>query len=260
MASFDIPLKLYMSAPVHAVRTTDSLDEAQRRLRDHRISALAVVDERDRIVGVLSRSDLLRVGRREAGSQHRAALLNLPDRPVEEVMTGGLFSLGPDDPLEEAARIMVQERVHRIFVVQAGDVPRGVVSTRDVMQAIADKRMGTPISEYMSSPLFTIRAQEPISLASDRLEKAHVTGLVVVEDGWPVGVFTQEDALASRGMVRTTRVDDVMDPAILILDGETPLYRAAQQAAAMDVRRVVVTVRGRPEGILTGIDFAGAAA
>ena len=51
-----------------------------------------------------------------------------------------------------------------------------------------------------------------------------------------------------------------MSPSILLLDGQTPIHRAAAQARATRVRRVVALENGRPRGILTGLDFAKAAA
>lgn len=44
----------------------------------------------------------------------------------------------------------------------------------------------------------TIDIQQPPSAALDLLERYHVTGLIITEDGHPVGMFTQVNALASR--------------------------------------------------------------
>lgn len=50
------------------------------------------------------------------------------------------------------------------------------------MRAVLKKRVSNPLSEYMSSPAFTVRASEPISLATERLKRARVSGLVVVDE------------------------------------------------------------------------------
>ena len=78
-------------------------------------------------------------------------------------------------------------------------------------------------------------------------------------DGWPVGVFTQREALEARHQARKTPVDEVMNPAMLSLEADTPLHRAAAQAEALRVRRVIVVRNRQIEGILTGVDFARAA-
>jgi CBS domain-containing protein len=86
-----------------------------------------------------------------------------------------------------------------------------------------------------------------------------VSGLAVLDDGWPVGVFTQEEALEARDQPRDTPVETAMNPAMLALEAETPLHRAAAQAEALRVRRIIVVRGTRLEGILSGLDFARAA-
>ena len=79
----------------------------------------------------------------------------------------------------------------------------------------------------------------------------------MVDGIWPVGVFAQPDALRARGLDADTRVEDAMDPRVLALPGDIPLRRAATQAIAMGVRRILVVGTGL-EGIVSGLDFARA--
>ncbi|MCG8417695.1 MAG: CBS domain-containing protein [Proteobacteria bacterium] len=257
MSNFTMPVSLYMSAPIHAIVSGDTLQSAYRHLREFAVSSLAVLDDKGLLSGVISRTDLLRVGRYQAGSRRDAGLLTLPDRAVDDLMTRDVLTVAPNDGVDVACQAMIRRGVHRVFVTNKG-VVEGVFSTREVMQAIADKRLNTPIGDCMSKPLFTIRAQEPISLATERLEKARITGLVVVEDDWPVGVFTQVEALASRDMPRQTAVEVAMNAAIICMPIDTRMFRAAQQALAMRVRRIIVSKKRDMEGIVTGIDFARA--
>jgi predicted transcriptional regulator len=247
-----------MRSPVHTVRSDDNLQQVQDQLNGLSISSLAVIDADEELVGVISQTDLIRVGRRQAGSRGKAALLTLPNKLVSRRMTSEVFTVDPNDPISLAAKRMVERHVHRVYVLAARKLV-GVLSTRDVMLAIRDKRVNAPILEWMSSPVFTIRAEEPVALATERLEKAHVTGLAVVEESWPVGVFTQREALEARDRTRDTPVEAVMNPAVLALEADTPLHRAAAQAEAMRVRRVIVVQGRRIQGILTGLDFARAA-
>lgn len=258
MSSFTIPVDLYMKAPVHTARTSDTLQLANERMNSLAISSLAITDREDRLAGVLSRTDLLRVGRYLAGTRPKAELLVLPNQPIEEVMTRDVVTVTPDETVEQACNLMVRRQVHRIFVVADGLA--GVFGTRDAMEAVRDKRLNKPIEALMSRPLFTVRASEPISLATERLEKARITGLVVVEDDWPVGVFTQVEALQSRAMTRDTRIDEVMNPAILCMPLDTRAFRAAEQALAMNVRRIIACDKREMVGIVSGIDFVRAAA
>lgn len=259
MPHFELPVELFMAAPVHCVSPDDDLNTVQERLLALSISSLAVVEGDAKLRGVISLTDLIRIGRRESGSHGKAALLTLPQRAVADVMSSDVVSISPQDSISLAARKMVEGHFHRVFIEDAGRLV-GMLSTRDIMLAIRDKRVQQPVDQWMSSPVFTIRVQEPTSLATERLEKAHVTGLVAVDDGWPVGIFAQREALEAKDLPRDTPVEDVMSSAFLALNAGTLLHRAAHQAAGLRVRRVVVVRNRRIDGILTGIDFARAAA
>lgn len=260
MSNFKIPVELYMSAPVHTIAPQQDLRVAQELLSALEVSSLAVVDDDSgQLVGVISMTDLIRVGQRQTGSRAKSNLLILPNAEVAGSMTRSVVCVSPDECLDEAARKMAKGRFHRVYVVRDRKLI-GVLSTRDIMLAIRDKRVSKPIGDWMSSPAFTIRCDEPISLATGRLERAGVTGLIVLDHDWPVGLFTQREALESRDESRDTPVEDVMTSAMLALETTTPLHRAAAQAAALHVRRVIAVENRRIEGILTGLDFARAAA
>jgi signal-transduction protein with cAMP-binding, CBS, and nucleotidyltransferase domain len=136
----------------------------------------------------------------------------------------------------------------------------GVTSTKDVMRAVRDRRVTTPIRQLMTDAVITVEFDDTVSVALERLEKARISGLVVVEDDWPIGVFTQIEALESKDVAHDTPVEEVLSPAMLCLDVATPLHRAAAHAGAMDVRRIIAVHDRRIEGILSGIDFARAVA
>jgi predicted transcriptional regulator len=258
MSISNVPVAQYMSSPVHSIGCRENLDAAHGLLDGLAVSSLAVTRDDGTLTGVISMTDLIHVGRVQAGSSAKAALLTLPNRPVSKFMTRDVATVTPDASIGLAASKMVEGHFHRVYIESNGR-PAGVLSTRDVMLAIRDKRTRTPISRWMSSPTFTIRANEPISLATDRLERAHISGLVVVEDGWPVGIFSQREALEARDCPRDTRVDEVMSSAMLALDVDTPLHRAAAQAAQLRVRRIIAVKHQAIEGILTGIDLARSA-
>ena len=59
---------------------------------------------------------------------------------VSEIMTPVAFSVGPDDSLKELAEFLVRGRIHRAVVVE-GDRLRGIVSSADVLRAVADGRL-----------------------------------------------------------------------------------------------------------------------
>lgn len=259
MTNFAMPVSLYMSEPVLTVSESTPLAEVHRILTEHHVSCVPVLDAAGAAVGVLSRTDLLRVGRLTTKTHGREPLLTLPDQTAREQMHTGVITVTPDTQVGQAANVLVKRRIHRVFVEDGGRMV-GVLSTKEILLAIRDKRVTTPISEAMSSPVFTIPTTAPLSLATDRLAKAHVSGLVVIDENeWPVGTFTQTEALLARDVHTDTPVEEVMSYAMLCLDVRTPMHRAAAQAHATHARRVLAVEDRRVKGILTGLDFARAA-
>lgn len=255
---FDKPVTEYMTSHVASVGPDASLTVVARTLDERNISAVPVVTATGALSGVLSRTDLLRVGRIQAGSHRKSSVLTLPQKSASDLVRGSSrkpLSINPTTSLRDAARMIAQERVHRLFVVDDNRLT-GVISTLDLMTAVRDARLELPITDIMSKPLFTIGVQQPISAAVERLEAARVTGLVVVEDGFPVGLFTQLEAMQSRDLPRDTRVEEVFDPAMLCLPVTTKVFRAAEQAHRLNVRRVLPCTDREAVGIVTGFDFA----
>lgn len=257
MSHFASPVDQHASRPVHAVRPEWQLSEALELMTAKGVSSLAVTDGNNRLLGVVSRTDILREARRAAGENGGAGGIEIPRTAVARAMTTEPLSVPTGSTVQEAAAKMVAKRVHRIFVTDAEELA-AVLTTRDLMDAIALKRVNKEIGRYASSPVFTIRATEGLSLATERLEKARVSGLVVLDGDWPVGIFAQREALAAKDLKADTPVEAVMSPSILLLDATTPLHRAAAQARATRVRRVVALESGKTAGILTGLDFARA--
>lgn len=250
MANFEMPVAEYMTSPVETIRIGESLVAANELFSAQGISALGVVDDKGVLKGVVSRTDLLHAAVYTAGETFR-----VPDRPVEEIMKSPVLSVPPDVHLSKVAKIMLGNHVHRVFVTTNGRA-EGVVSTRDLMRAVREKRVKTPISSIASGSVVKVKADDPVALAVDRLDLSNKHGLVVVEGEFPVGIFDQTCALDSRRLPPQTAVEHAMNVRILILPAEMSLSRAAQQALSMNVRRILIENDRGVTGIVGGLDFA----
>lgn len=259
MSHLAAPCNTYFSSPVLSVSPDADINHAYQAMMEADCGCVAVL-RAGKLEGVLTRTDLLKIGTREAGLNAKASLVTLPHRAVEDLMTRDIVTVREEEPLRVAAQRMVERRIHRVFVVNEGGEPLGVVSTRDLMLAVRDQKGHRTVEEFMSCPAFTIRADEHVSEAVARLERAHISGLAVVDNGWPVGVFTQRDALLFQSVSRSTPVEECMDPSVLVVPPTTLMHRAAAQAAAMRTRRILVAKGDEMVGVLTGLTFARAVA
>jgi len=63
---------------------------------------------------------------------------HLGERTVGEAMTPSVWSLESATPVQQAARLMLDNRIHRVLVVDDGMLV-GIVSASDIVRAVADK-------------------------------------------------------------------------------------------------------------------------
>lgn len=250
-------IQAFMTASVVTVRAEASLADVGRILEKERISCVPVVGPNGAPMGAVSRTDLLEQGRRHSAG-HGGAVAPTPLATAGGIVKRPLITATPDSTLSAAAARMVKDRVHRLFVEEAGALV-GVFSTLDLLGAIKSARVTLPVEKVMSQPAFTIEVGATLAHATDRLARAHVTGLAVVdEDGWPLGTFSQVDALAAKDLPGETPLEDAMCHAMACVHTGTPLYRAAAIAHATRSRRVLVTQHREVVGVVTGLDFARA--
>ncbi len=147
-----------MVSPVITVNSTASVKEVAQRLLDHHISALPVVDDAGKLVGLVSESDLMR--RADLGTErHRAwwlaALFAEEDalaaeyvkahsHKVADVMTKRVIMAAPDTPLGEIAGLLEKHSIKRVPIVENGALV-GIVSRANLIQALAADRKGLEI-------------------------------------------------------------------------------------------------------------------
>jgi CBS domain-containing protein len=252
---FSEPVVTYMTRDPEVAHADTPVDQLARTMHARSISGLPIVDAKHHVIGVVTRTDLIRVGLLQAGARHASPAMALPARRASDVMTHGAECVPSDAPLHEAAARMVDRSIHRVFVTE-GDRLAGVLCAIDLTGAVRDAKLTAPISSIMTSPIMTVEARTPLGHATELLDRAGVTGLIVTEEAQPIGVFTQLDALAARDLPRATPIEDLYDAAVMCLPGEMKLSRVAAHAADTRVRRVVVCSAREAVGIVSATDFA----
>jgi CBS domain-containing protein len=131
-----------MTTEVIAVAPDASLKEVAQQLSRHGISGVPVTDEKRRVVGVVSETEIVRaeVGDgREPGLLGRMLLgLRLPKldgRTAGEAMTSPPINVSPEVDLADAARLMTERRVNRLPVVAGDGTLMGIVTRADLVRA-----------------------------------------------------------------------------------------------------------------------------
>src|SRR5207245_9321806 len=132
-----------MTRRVVAVRRDAGYKEIVAVLRSRRISAFPVLDDADRVVGVVSEADLLLKeadsdlpGGVEGPGLRRKERAKASGVIAEELMTSPAVTIGPDASVADAARLMRARRVKRLPVVEEGDRLIGLLSRADALSVV----------------------------------------------------------------------------------------------------------------------------
>ncbi len=131
-----------MTRTVVVVHVAAPFKDVVRRMQEYRVSALPVIDDEDRLIGLVSEGDLilkedpaledaahLFEGRQRRHEREKAAGL-----VAAELMTTPVVTVAPDATLGEAARLMHRKGVKRLPVVDAAGRVHGILSRSDLLK------------------------------------------------------------------------------------------------------------------------------
>lgn len=150
-----------MVSPVITAKQESSVRDVARIFLEKRISAVPVVDDEGRLIGIITEGDLLH--RAEAGTERRrpwwllqlvgretlaAEYVKSHSRKVADVMTRKVITAAPDTPLHEIATLLEKNGIKRVPIVDQGKLV-GIVSRANLIQAVANPKatVEAPVSD-----------------------------------------------------------------------------------------------------------------
>jgi predicted transcriptional regulator len=139
-----------MTSHLITLRPEMTCQDAMQVLMNNRISGAPVVDTLGELVGVVSLKDLLENSEYQLPtptyyeelylddilSEDEFELVNLNSGTLAEVMTPNVVTVKATTSVECVAQALYTQKVHRVIVV-SNDQPVGIISTFDVLKAIA---------------------------------------------------------------------------------------------------------------------------
>ncbi|MEE8167512.1 MAG: CBS domain-containing protein [Candidatus Hydrothermarchaeales archaeon] len=115
------------------------------------------------------------------------------------------------------------------------------------------------VQEAMTKDVVTINSTASISGTATLMGEKRIGGVVVVEDGKPVGILTERDILTKVvGVAKDAakmQVKDVMSFPLKTIDPKERLERATQAMTDAKIRRLAVIEDQRLVGIVTAADI-----
>ncbi len=136
-----VPVTTIMTKEVVSVRPGMSLDTLAELLLRIGLSRVPVVDARGKVVGMVSKTDLV-AEQQQRGDTHeerevplgeRGMHVHAPGATVQEVMSSQVVALSEEAPVADAVDLMVTYQLHGVPVVSPAQRLLGMVSSLDVL-------------------------------------------------------------------------------------------------------------------------------
>lgn len=248
-----------MSVGPVSVKEQEFVTRARQLMRDHYLRSLVVVDEEDRLVGMLSDEDIIRITSTRS-----------------DVTVGGYAmqspTVTPDMDVMVAAKLMVQSKQNRVPVVisTTDRTVVGILSYMDILRNIEIPRnIPRAIQLIMTKRVKTCLPEDKVGTVLGHMLETDFTGLPVVsKKGEPIGMITRRDIIKS-GFVRNEVEDDrrtrpkdspkverIMSTPAYILSENDSILSAIETIIRYDVGRVtIVNQQGKVSGIVDRQDL-----
>lgn len=114
------------------------ITEARELMRKNEVRRLPVVDDKGNLVGIVTRDDILLASPSPVTSLSVWEITYLLSQvTVDEVMTKDVFTVSADCPVEEAARVMVDNKISGLPVMQDDELV-GIITESDIFKSFLE--------------------------------------------------------------------------------------------------------------------------
>ena len=179
---------------VVSVKPDDSATKARAMIRRWGNRALPVLNDDNKIVGIVTRGDLLGI---------TSSKTNIT---VEGIMNTNIISADPDEDVFSIAKKIISTTARQIPVVKDSKF-LGFVTSPDIINVFIEhdyQPVKKNIREVMQKDVIFVSPDEHISKVWDMLRKGGFNGFPVVDKGKVIGFVSRRDVFL-RGGVRLSR-------------------------------------------------------
>jgi len=182
-----------MVRDVASVTLPGSRDEVLKILKNKHISGVPVLKD-SKVVGIVTRTNLLQ---------------NPEEEQLALLMTRNPVTISPGSDLPTAARLLLENRIRRLPVVDEGKLV-GLVTVADVVGTIADMNIDIPIKDYVEKEVVAIYSQTPLPVVARIMELAGVKAVPVLDSNLElVGIISDRDVISASTIEDSVEMSDM---------------------------------------------------
>lgn len=135
----DIRVSDYMTREVVTIQPDTSLLETHRLMGTERIRALPVLEE-GKLVGIVTRTDVMSADpSRLANRFNQETSLKILTQPVEKLMSRELVTIHSEQPIVDAAKLLLENKFHCLPVVDGAGALCGILTESDLFRMFTQK-------------------------------------------------------------------------------------------------------------------------
>lgn len=218
----DVTVTEVMARPVVTLRESAFTDLflAINLIQQHHIRHLPIVDDSDRLVGLVTYESLRQTSR-------PIDLLRL--RLVKEVMTREVICAAPEESMLAIAKLMAHYRISSVIIAETRlkqdnclQVPVGILAERDIVQfqALGLNLESWTAAAMMSTPIFAVKPEDSLWMVHQIMEQHFISRIAVVgEEGEILGIITQT-SLLQLNPIEIYNLAEVLEQKVIRLEAE----------------------------------------
>lgn len=236
---------------------TDFMTHARQVIRDQHKRTLPVVDNKNRLIGILTEKDILNIYSTKSNVTVEGFISEFPE-------------VYPDMDMMHAAKLIIDAGLGRVPVIRSSQDKTllGILSTVDIFRNLnLDKIPSKKVEDIMTRDVKTCSPKDSIAKAWLNMRDSGFSGYPVVKGGRPVGIVTRRNII-NAGYARIQKEDEqgtestmsppvekVMSTPIYTISPQATLKEAIQVFLKLDIGRISVVNDGKLVGIIDRNDI-----
>ncbi|RLF58650.1 MAG: hypothetical protein DRN25_04995 [Thermoplasmata archaeon] len=179
-------------------------------------------------------------------------------------MSRKLITVEKDTDIREAAKLMLDNKISSIPVVDNGEIV-GIVCAIDIIRTLINSEV--PVKEIMSNYVIVVSPEDRVVHARRLMLDNNISRVIVVEKGKIVGILTEKDVVRALfafkkhadklqfSRIRNLMVEDVMNQEVITIGEDASVGEAIKLMTENGISGLPVTKDGKLVGIITKTDI-----
>jgi len=259
-------LEKIMIRDIVTIAPENTLHDAAKLMGEKHIGSLIVVNY-ETPVGIITERDLLREVVDRGIALEKDWLVggaSIKEEKVEKIMSYPLITISSNSRIKEAAQIMIEKKIRRLAVGEAGKII-GIVTSSDLIRCLPETpetmQAWFEVDYFMSKGVITADEEMSVEIVAKIMGAKGIGSVVITRNGEPFGIFTERDLLTkflAKDESLKIAVGDVCTSPLITASLGITIHEAAAIMTSKHIKRLPITKDNKLVGMLSARDLVEA--